>query len=84
MNKGPDKGKYNSTLMTSAHFFFFFLFRGYWQYLPKLLVMQVVVIHDGCDIKLETLLGVFKKNIFSRIAPPKNTDGSINFIIRKS
>lgn len=79
MNKSPDKRKHDSTLMTSAHFFFF-LFRECWQCLPKLLVMQVVVIHDGCDIKLETLLGVFKKNIFSWIAPPKNTDGSINFI----
>lgn len=46
--------------------------------------MQVVVIHDGCDIKLETLLGMFKKNIFFQTVPPKNTDGSINFIIWKS
>lgn len=45
--------------------------------------MRVVVIHDG-DIKLETLLGVFKMNTFFQVAPPKNTDGSINIIIGKS
>lgn len=79
MNKGPDKGKYDSALMTSAHSVysegFGTAYQNYW-------VVQAAVIHDGCGVKLETLLEVFRKDFF-QIVPPKNADLSINFITWK-